>query len=225
MRVRDIMVKREEIKFLSTTMSLTDALIEAHIHRHTRFPLVEAGHIDDVLGYVNFKDIVSALRLNPSNPTLPGIVRPVISVNPDDSIATVIGRLIKGYNHIAVVKEPSGTVVGLVSLEDVIETVVGDIKDEFDMIPGYVNKYTEDQSCAGGAAIMRAITGTTGGSEQELSMTVNDFVSSKLKRPPRVNDVISAGNFSVTVTKVRRSRVFEALFEKKVDNKSATVQK
>lgn len=68
-QVRDIMVERGEIKCLSTRMSMIDALIEAHLHHHTRYVLIEGNDLDKALGYVNVKDIVSALQTNTQNTT------------------------------------------------------------------------------------------------------------------------------------------------------------
>jgi len=93
LKVRDIMVGREEIKFLSTKMSLMDALIEAHIHHHTRLPLIEGDDREKVLGYINFKDIVSALQTNPKDPSLKGIARPIIEVRGDEPVSVLLSKL------------------------------------------------------------------------------------------------------------------------------------
>ena len=148
--VRDIMIPREEIKYLTTAMSLGEALIESHIHHHTRFPLVENNDPDKIVGYVNFKDIVSALQLNPTDPSLKGISRPVIYIEMNETVSALLNRLIKSFQHIAIVRDSLGRTGGLVTLEDVIESIVGDISDEYDLLPEYVLKIAENRFMVGG---------------------------------------------------------------------------
>ena len=63
--------------------------------------------------YVNFKDIVSALQLNPRDPSLRGICRPIMKVSRDDNVAELLPRMIRqGYQHVAIVTEPAGAVSG-----------------------------------------------------------------------------------------------------------------
>ena len=80
-RVQDVMMKREEIESLSSAMMLTDALISAHLHYHTRYPLTEGGDDEKIIGYVNLKYIVIALHINPKDPSLRGVMRPMLFVN------------------------------------------------------------------------------------------------------------------------------------------------
>ena len=65
-------MKRDQVKLLSNTMTLTDALVAAHLHYHTRYPIADGGDVDRIMGYVNFKDIVIALHINPKDPIAQG---------------------------------------------------------------------------------------------------------------------------------------------------------
>lgn len=150
--VRDIMVARDEIGYLSVGMSMVDALIEAHIHHHTRYLLIEGSDLDQILGFVNVKDIVSALQINPSDPSLKGIARPVLEVKDSQSVPALLKELTKGYQHIAVVRNDEGKTVGLVTLEDVVEAIVGNIDDEYDVLPAYVYRIAEGRFLAGAAS-------------------------------------------------------------------------
>jgi CBS domain containing-hemolysin-like protein len=93
---------------------------------------------DNFLGYVNFKDIVNTLRINPANPSLRGISRPIIYFNDNQSINFAMRRLITSHQHIAIVQDSDNNVVGMVTLENILEAVVGDIKDEYDVIPDHL---------------------------------------------------------------------------------------
>ena len=155
--VSDVMVQRQSIRFLSAHMKMVDAFLEAHVHRHTRYLLVEDGNLDKIAGYVNFKDIVGALKVNPRDPTLRGITRPIISVRPEDSLISLLNLLTRNHQHIAIVKATDGTTAGLVTLEDVMEAIVGDIQDEFDVLPAYLNQLSKSSYLAGGGVKMTVL--------------------------------------------------------------------
>jgi len=74
-------------------MTLAQALVEAHISHHTRFPLADQDQGGDIIGYVNFKDIVSALQLNPKDPSLKGICRPILSVASGENLNHLLNKL------------------------------------------------------------------------------------------------------------------------------------
>lgn len=108
----DVMIERADINVLSTTMNLQDGLIAAHLYRHTRLPLAENGDVDHIIGYVNFKDIVGALHVNPADPSLRGIMRPVSFVKERAGIPELLTKLTRGYQHIAIVQNEKGATGG-----------------------------------------------------------------------------------------------------------------
>jgi putative hemolysin len=209
------MESASDIKCLSTDMSLHDALIEAHIHHHTRFPLIEGKDLHKVLGYVNFKDIVSALQVNPEDPTLKGICRPMMEVSPSDNVTALLSRLTKGYQHIAIVRDSEKT-VGLVTLEDVVEAIVGDIHDEYDVLPSHIYKITHTRYLVGGGATLLALREKTGEDLPMVKLSLNDWMMQQLKRNPRVEDKLSHGGSCYIVRKVRRSQIYEVIIDKGV---------
>jgi len=212
-KVRDIMVSRDEIKCLSTAMSLADALIEAHIHHHTRYILVKDGNLDDVVGYVNVKDIVSALRTNPKDPSLKGIARPIAVIKTGQLVTDLLKELTKGYQHIALVRNEQGQTAGLVTLEDVVEAIVGDLSDEYDILPSQVIHLSDIRYLAGGGVTLSALKSQTGFALPDANVTVHDFVSGIMKGPLAVESRAVYGNVTFVVRKMRRSMVHEVVVE------------
>lgn len=210
-KVKEIMVAREEIKFLSTDMSLGEALIEAHIHHHTRFPLMLGHDSNSVIGYVNFKDIVSAMQLNPKDPSLKGICRPIITVDMEDTVSSLLNRLIKSYQHIAVVKDSLERVKGVVTLEDVIESIVGEINDEYDLLPDYIYQIAENRYVVGGGTPMSKISSELSRPIAESSESLNDWMISRMPHVPKAEDIVTHEGVAFNVRKVRRSQVYEAV--------------
>jgi CBS domain containing-hemolysin-like protein len=208
-KVKDIMVGRDEMKCLTTKMSLAEALIEAHIHHHTRFPLIDDG--GSIIGYVNFKDIVSAMQLNPKDPSLKGICRPVISIDEAENLSALLGRLMKSYGHIAIVRDASGNATGIVTLEDVIESIVGEINDEYDVLPDYLYQIAENRYVAGGGISFDRMMGEVSEQNAQTGQTLNDFIVERLGRSPKAEDSVTHSGVSICVRKVRRCRVHEAV--------------
>lgn len=211
--VRDIMVARNEIKYLSTDMSLADALIAAHIHHHTRYILVNNGNLDDVLGYVNVKDIVSALQTNPKDPSLKGISRPVPAIKAGQFVTELLKGLTKGYQHIALVRDDAGRTAGLITMEDVVEAIVGDLEDEYDLLPTHVIHLSDIRFLAGGGVTLSLLKSKTGFDLPEEQITINDLLTSIVKGFPAVESKIAYRNMVFIVRKLRRSKIHEVIVE------------
>lgn len=131
--VQTVMLPREQIVFFQSTLSIEANLAIARRELHTRYPVSHSADVDDIFGYANFKEL--ALVPEKERGPLEGYVRPLLSVGPDLPISSLLQRLTNGRHHIALVRNTANQVIGLVTLEDVIEEVLGDIEDEFDTAP------------------------------------------------------------------------------------------
>ncbi len=212
-KVEEIMIKKEEMNCLSSKMSLVEALVEAHIHRHTRFPLIEGDDKNKIEGYINFKDIVSALHINPRNATLKGISRPVMTIYAKDSTVTLLNKLTSYYQHIAIVKNDKNEVIGAVTLEDVIETIVGEIGDEYDVMAEYIHKISDDSYIASGGALVDKIFQVFK-IEETKNKTIDEWFREIKKNMVNLEEKIEYKDIRVTVKKIRRNRIAEVLIEK-----------
>lgn len=211
--VQDIMVARNEIKYLSTDMSLADALIAAHIHHHTRYILVHNGNLDDVLGYVNVKDIVSALQTNPKYPSLKGISRPIPVIQANQFVTELLKDLTKSYQHIALVRNGAGRTAGLITIEDVVEAIVGDLEDEYDLLPVHIIHLSDIRFLAGGGVTLSLLKSKAGFDLPDEKITINDLLLNIAKGFPAVESKIAYKNVVFIVRKVRRSKIHEVIVE------------
>ena len=221
-RVKEIMVARDDIKFLSTDMSLAQALVASHVHHHTRYLLVRGSDTDNVAGYVNFKDIVSALQLNPANPTLEGIARPILDVEVLENLASVLRKMTGGHHHMAVVRDTRGATVGLITLEDIVESLIGSIQDEYDIAPAHVRPVAEGRYLVGGGATLHLLREKTGADLPDTAQTLDEWLRTEVMRhKPQAEERIRTGNAEFTVKKCRRSRLFELALEIKAASGAA----
>lgn len=212
----DVMIDKSNINILSTEMNLQEGLIAAHLHRHTRFPLADHGDINRIIGYVNFKDIVGALQINPSDPSLRGVMRPVVFVKSATGIPELLTKLTRGYQHIAIVQDEKGATIGLVTLEDIIETLVGDIQDEYDTPPEFIIQLAENRFRVGGSARFEQIKARA---FPELvrndTMTLDAWFKAEMKgKLPAENFQRKLEMLTVKVRRIVRGNIYDVIIER-----------
>jgi len=212
--VSDIMVRKDGVRFLSTRMTLMEALIEAHIVHHTRFPLIEGDDREKVIGYVNFKDIVSALQINPQNPSLRGILRPILSVRITDTLTSLLTALTSSSQHMALVRSESGQIEGLVTLEDLIEFLFGKLQDEYDNLPTYRYQIAENRWLLGGGVTLAQAVELAGSGLPPLERTVNEWIQEKIPDGIAVEKKCPMENFTFIIRKIRNGKISEVILEK-----------
>jgi putative hemolysin len=213
--ISEIMIPVAEMITLDLQHSMADSLVMAHTEMHTRFPVcARPGDKQSICGYVNFKDIVAQLRLSPQEPSLRGILRSMLDIEVELTIATSLERMIRGHVHIALVRDRQHRIVGMVTLEDILEELVGDIEDEYDRVPSHMVETGAGWVMGGGVTLDRV--------EQSLGVSLdrnglspetrnlNEWVRERLNRQVHGGDIVRDSGLRVLVRKVRRQKVLEA---------------
>jgi putative hemolysin len=213
--IREVMLPAAAIGMLDADATTADALTVAHLDMHTRFPVTERpGDPQGIVGYVNVKDIMARLRLAPHDPSLRAITRAIPSFPDDLPVSAVLERLTREMAHIALVRDPAGAVVGMVTLEDIIEELVGDIGDEFDRLPAHVGRAGDGWVAGGGVtpARLREATGVDLPAPPDGRPVghLADWVAAHLPGGVRGGEVVERDGVRVVVRKVRRRKVQEA---------------
>lgn len=133
--VRDLMVPRDRIGFVERSATASDAEETVVRTGHSRLLVVGARGLDDVLGFIHAKDLLTIPAAMREQPLPLGRIRRIPIVRADAVIDDVLYALQDARVHLAVVSDAAGRTIGLVSLEDVLEELVGDIVDESDPDP------------------------------------------------------------------------------------------
>jgi CBS domain containing-hemolysin-like protein len=130
-RVRDCMVPREKMAALDVNSAPDKVMEVARLGAHTRLPVYDTTP-DKIVGIVNTKDLFFLFSTS-GVVLLEDALYPATFLNPDEPVSNAFRLFRKSHRPMAVVREPSGTVLGLITLEDVLEEIVGDIEDEHDV--------------------------------------------------------------------------------------------
>lgn len=129
--LRETMVPRTEVDFLDGNTPAYKALREVQGGSYSRYPVV-GEDVDDVLGFVHVRDLAD---LDPSSRNAPvrQLVRPILSLPQSMRILRALTEMRQGRHHVAIVSDEYGGTAGIVTIEDLVEEIIGDITDEFDV--------------------------------------------------------------------------------------------
>ena len=208
-KVYEVMIPVEQVAFLSTSQTLAEAVIAAHMDIHTRFPVCEKNDKNNVVGYVNFKEMIYFMRTNPQDPSFRGIIRPVHFAGPDESAADLLKVFVEQHIHIAIVRDKNGATLGFVTLEDLVEELVGEIEDEFDKLPRMFHALSGGTWMVGGGVSMAEVAKGLNNPKLESTEKVSVWLSNALNHSPKPGDIYRQAGVEFAVRRVRRGQVFE----------------
>ncbi len=207
--VQDILLPRNRIQYFDLTDSNETNLEIARKTGHTRFPLCE-GDLDRCIGLVHIKDIFR-FRGDWREIDLRKMKRDILRFSPDDPLDVVLQRLLRQRRHMALVQDEFGGTVGAVTLEDVLEELVGDIQDEFDREEDLIKPLGDSEFLVDGLAPIHDVAEALGVEIEETEVsTFGGYITSSLGRMPVKETTFVAGRLEIRVTGVNEKRVTAA---------------
>jgi CBS domain containing-hemolysin-like protein len=200
-RAREIMRPRAEVDFLTADAGVREAIDLAIETGHTRFPLCEPeGGLDAAVGVVNAKDLLPTAAGRAKEVRLADLARPLARVHEATRIDELLRILRAQRRHIALVVDEHGTVVGLLTLEDVLEELVGEIEDEFDPQAETLVRRVDGVVRIDGAAPLRLVAERLGLKLDELhEATIGGHLVEELGRVPQPGEVVELHGAPFTV--------------------------
>ena len=213
-RARQIMVPRGQIDYLTTEHSLREAAEKVTSSGHTRLPLCDPEQgLDAAFGVINAKDILQALLLAGTETELRELARPLARVPDSTLITRLLAELRREHRHLALVVDEHGTTVGLVSLEDILETIVGEIEDEFDSRAAEQVRESEGALLVSGTAPIDLVADRLGiDIEEPREATIGGYMLDLLGRLPAPGEALQIDGYHVEVTDVADGRIVELRF-------------
>ena len=211
--VRDIMTPRNQVVSLDLDESFEANLKLAVASKHTRFPLVE-GHLDHSTGLIHIKDLLPLV--GKPNPDLRKIKRELLPVPEMMRIDKLLRTLLDKHLHLALVVDEFGGAVGVVTLDNVIEEIVGDIQDEFDTDQTEFRRINANEFVVEGTLNLYELMEHAGLEvESEEVTTVGGYVTHLLGHLPRPGERVTIGDYDVIATKVDQRRVLQLRFKRR----------
>ncbi len=223
MTVAEIMVPRTEIAAFPYQTPPAELLEKVLEERYTRVPIYESS-IDDVLGIVHLKDLIKLVRKNGGE--LMSILKPVLRVPERKAILRLLTDMQRAFCHIALVKDEFGVTLGLVTQEDILEEIVGEIRDEFDSEELLTIRKLDD----GSYDVLGRVTVLDFNRESEWQIpaergdTVGGLVFNTLGRAPRKGERVQVPGYGLLCVDVSGSRIVRVQISERSDTVKAVAE-
>ena len=208
----EVMVPRPDIAAVKITETINEA-IEIVIERgFSRLPVYEK-NIDDITGIIYSKELMKALRDGGKEDSVAKITRKPVFVPESKKISQLLREMQAEKFHIAIVIDEYGGTAGLVTLEDLIEEVVGEIVDEFDVEPPMIEKLDNGKLRVNGRANLDDLDAILNIDLPEGDWsTVGGLIFNSLGHVPKVGEVVQLDNHHFLVERVQGRRIARVLF-------------
>jgi CBS domain containing-hemolysin-like protein len=201
-----IMRPRDQVVALWLDKPLAENLRTAQVSGHSRFPVC-SGSLDKVEGLILVREWLWQIQvLGPDTPFEP-LIRPALEFELTTPLHSMIESFRSARSHLAVVLDPKQALAGIVTFEDVLEEIVGDIRDEFDIEQGPVYKRTESAIIVSGSFTMRELQAETGWPlEWQPRETVATWCLRLFGSVPKRDDTLVTGEYRVTILEANTER-------------------
>lgn len=203
--VKEIMIPRTEIVFIEATATiyeLADLIISSG---HTRLPIYE-DNLDNIIGIINAKDVLKVIKNNniDENFQIKTLARDILIVPENKFISDLLSDFTSSKNQIAAVVDEHGGIEGIVTIEDILEEIVGEIYDEFDKIE--TPEIVKIDDCTLSVSSKTSIDDFNENYDQDIPnedfQTIGGYVFGLLGREPELNDVVEDKNITYTILEI-----------------------
>jgi CBS domain containing-hemolysin-like protein len=204
---REIMVPRPDIEALPHDAPLPDLAERAAFGRYTRYPVYEED-LDHILGAVHVKDLFRTAKEEPEGFDLTTLIRECLVVPETKPIEQILREFQQRKLQMAIVIDEWGSVEGLITIEDILEEIVGEIQDEFDEGEAAIEQIGDDLYAIDGRIPIIEVNEHFGlDLLHEDFDTIGGFILGSLGRPPEVGDTVEAEGAVLNVKSVDGPRV------------------
>jgi putative hemolysin len=211
--VNEVMVPRTEVDFMDGTLTVSKAISLAVDMAHSRYPVVQ-GSSDEVIGFIHVRDLLDFKSANP-NSKLQDLVRPIMFLPGTKGVLPSLTEMRNQRQHLAIVLDEYGGTDGIVTLEDLVECLIGDIHDEYDRAEIEINPETKGDLEIDGLTSLEDLE-----SERAITLpegpyqTVSGFMMHFLGRMPKERDVVNINGIRLVVLSLEGHRVGRILISR-----------
>jgi putative hemolysin len=213
-QVHEVMVPRTEVDFMDASLTVGKAIELAVDKAHSRYPVVR-GSSDEVVGFIHVRDLLDTSLANKSTKIVE-LVRNIMYLPGTKGVLPALSEMRTQGQHLAIVLDEYGGTDGIVTLEDLVEVLIGDIRDEYDEDGSEVSleERTGDFEVDGLISIEDLIEETKLDIPEGPYETASGFVMHFLGRIPQVNDVVNVNGLRITVLTMEGKRAGQLLISR-----------
>ena len=213
-QVHEVMVPRTEVDFMDASLTVGKAIELAVDKAHSRYPVVR-GSSDEVVGFIHVRDLLDTSLANKSTKIVE-LVRNIMYLPGTKGVLPALSEMRTQGQHLAIVLDEYGGTDGIVTLEDLVEVLIGDIRDEYDQDENEVSleERTGDFEVDGLISIEDLIEETKLDIPEGPYETASGFVMHFLGRIPQVNDVVNVNGLRITVLTMEGKRAGQLLISR-----------
>ncbi len=200
LKARDVMVPRGGMSYLSSAHTMEENLRVVRQSGHSRFPFTPSGNPDDINGVVLTKDLLFHLRDRPEQPPdWDSLLTKALVVPASMPLERLLQTIRDERRHMAVVVDEYGGTQGLVTLEDVLEEIVGEIEDENDRVNPFIIKRADSSLLCRGWAETRKVFEALNVPYDSEAVSIGGLVAEEVGRVPRVGDLLRYNGLELKV--------------------------
>ncbi|MEV6864630.1 hemolysin family protein [Streptosporangium subroseum] len=215
-QLREVMLPRTEVEFMSADTRLAEAAIMAAAMPHSRFPIYRDSY-DDIVGFVHIRDLLDPVltgSIEPISELVP--IRPVKLVPASKRVLATLSEMRDEGHHLAIVVDEYGGTAGIVTMEDLVEELIGDIRDEHDVEDKQVVLPAGEVELDGLANLDEVATETGIRLPDGPYETLGGFVMSALGHLPAMGERVEIPGFELSVTDMDGRRVSRVRIKRSV---------
>lgn len=212
--VKEIMVPATEIISIPITHTLQETLQIFSTYRFTRLPVYQETQ-DNIIGMIHLKDILNVLHHAPQHASLSTLIRPIMFIPETIKVSQLLHELQKQHVHIAIVLNEYGIVTGLITLEDILEEIVGEINDEHEFVTQKIVSKEDGAWLVDATTALEDIQKQLGITlDAEESATLGGFLTERLQRLPSTGEELLYKGYRLLVQQATPRRVSQVLISK-----------
>ena len=213
-QVHEVMVPRTEVDFMDASLTVGKAIALAIEKAHSRYPVVR-GSSDEVIGFIHVRDLLDT-SLATNNAKIQELARNIMYLPGTKGILPALTEMRSQRQHLAIVLDEYGGTDGIVTLEDLVETLIGDIRDEYDSDETEVSQEsrTGDFEVEGLISLEDLLEETGIELPDGPYETAGGFVMHYLGRIPVVNDIVGVNGLRITVISMEGKRAGRLLISR-----------
>ena len=204
--LREVMMPRTEVSFLDASLSVSKAIRLTSDQPHSRYPVIR-GSADEVVGFVHIRDLLDP-DLNDPSILVGRLAREVLTFPSSKEVISTLTEMRRMRAHLAMVQDEYGGTAGLVTMEDLVEELIGDIKDEYD-----VESPAHELGALGEVSVDGLLNRDDFEDRTSIVLpegpfeTVAGFIIARLGQLPQIGDRVEIDNYEFVVTELDGRRV------------------